>query len=134
MADVPGSANQQEQSLDEFVRDLDAPEAIPDGYFIAKSGSDYVGLSYIRARGPDPNCVEPSNAQQRLTGVLPDYRRRGIATALKINTITYARDHGFLRLLTNSDNPAMQALNAKLGFHSGPWHVYLKNVCSGEAW
>jgi len=63
-----------------------------------------------------------------LTGVLPEYRRRGIATALKVKTISYAREHGFRRIFTNSDNPAMKVLNAKLGFVSGPWRVYRKNL------
>jgi len=127
-ADVPGSEAYAEQTLDDFIREQDEPEALPDAYFIAKEGPDYVGLSHLRARGADPNCAEPFNAQQLLTGVLPGYRRRGIALALKIKTIGYARKHGFGRLFTNSSNPAMQALNAKLGFRSGPWLVYLKTL------
>jgi ribosomal protein S18 acetylase RimI-like enzyme len=127
-ADVPGSEDYAEQSLEEFIREQDEPEAMPDAYFIAKQGSNYIGLSYLRAREADPNCVEPFNVQQLLTGVLPEYRRRGIALALKLQTITYAREHGFRRILTNSSNPAMQALNAKLGFRSGPWRVYLKTL------
>jgi len=127
-ADVPGSEDYAEQSLEDCIREQDEPEAMPDAYFIAKQGSDYVGLSYLRPRNADPNCVEPFNVQQLLTGVLPEYRRRGIALALKVKTITYAREHGFRRIFTNSSNPAMQALNAKLGFRSGPWRVYLKTL------
>jgi mycothiol synthase len=70
----------------------------------------------------------PVNIQQLLTGVLSQYRRRGIAIALKVKTITYAREHGFRRIFTNSSNPAMQALNTKLGFRSGPWRVYLQTL------
>lgn len=127
-ADVPGSEDYAEQTLEEFVREQDEPEAMPDAYFIARAGSVYIGLSYLRARGSDPNCVEPHNVQQLLTGVLPECRRRGIAQALKIKTIRYACDHGFRRILTNSSNPAMRALNAKLGFRSGPWLVYHKTL------
>jgi GNAT superfamily N-acetyltransferase len=127
-ADVPGSEDYAVQSLEECIREQDEPEAMPDAYFIAKHGSHYIGLSYLRTRDADPNCVEPFNVQQLLTGVLPHYRRRGIAIALKVKTITYAREHGFRRIFTNSSNPAMQALNAKLGFQSGPWRVYLKTL------
>lgn len=130
-ADVPGSEDYAEQTLEECIREQDEPQALPDAYFIAKDGSNYVGLSYLRARDADPNCVEPFNAQQLLTGVLSCYRRRGIALALKVRTLTYAREHGFLRVFTNSSNPAMQALNAKLGFRSGPWRVYLKTLQEG---
>lgn len=127
-ADVPGSENATPQTLEDFIRELDEPQALPDAYFIAKDGADYIGLSYLRAREADPNCVEPFNAQQCLTGVLPEYRRRGIALALKVQTLTYAREHGFRRVLTNSSNPAMQALNAKFGFRPGPWRIYLKTL------
>lgn len=130
-ADVPGSEDFAEQTLEECIREQDEPQALPDAYFIAKDGANYVGLSYLRARDADPNCVEPFNAQQLLTGVLSSYRRRGIALALKVQTLTYAREHGFLRVLTNSSNPAMQALNAKLGFRSGPWRVYMKAIQAG---
>ncbi len=130
--DVPGSEDYAEQSLEECIREQDEPEAMPDAYFIAKQGHDYIGLSYLRTRDADPNCVEPYNIQQLLTGVLPQYRQRGIALALKIKTITYAREHGFHRILTNSSNPAMHALNTKLGFRSGPWLVYLKTLCQGN--
>jgi len=82
----------------------------------------------MRARDADLNCIEPSNVQQLLTGILPEYRRRGIATALKMKTIEYAHKHGFRRILTNSENPAMQALNAKLGFRPGPWFVFRKTL------
>jgi hypothetical protein len=45
-----------------------------------------------------------------------------------MQTIEYARHHGFERILTNSDNPAMRALNRTLGFRAGPWLIYSKLV------
>ena len=127
-ADVPDTDDYVEQTLEEFISEQEEPEAMPGAYFIAKQGSEYIGLSYLRPRAADPNCIEPNIVQQCLTGVLPEYRRRGIATALKVKTISYAREHGFRRIFTNSDNPAMKVLNAKLGFVSGPWRVYRKNL------
>jgi hypothetical protein len=93
-ADVPGEAPFT-QTLEEFIRDNVCPDAMPDAYFIDKSGDDYIGLSYLRERGPDANCDEPRNIQQCLTGVLREYRRRGVARALKIQTVAYAKEHGF---------------------------------------
>jgi len=127
-ADVPEMADCAGQTLEECIREQDEPQAMPDAYFIAKDGANYVGLSYMRARDADPNCREHFNIQQLLTGVLPQYRRRGIAIALKIKTIDYAREHGFRRILTNSSNPAMRALNTKLGFRAGPWLVFQKVI------
>jgi ribosomal protein S18 acetylase RimI-like enzyme len=83
------------------------------------------GIGWLLKHGFAPTRLD-GPVSLFLKGVLPEYRRHGIATALKIKTITYARERGFHRLLTNSDNPAMQALNKKLGFHSGSWRVYRK--------
>jgi ribosomal protein S18 acetylase RimI-like enzyme len=59
------------------------------------------------------------------TGILPAWRRLGLGTLLKSWQISYARRHGFTRLLTNTrqSNQAMIHLNQKFGFqviHSIP--------------
>jgi ribosomal protein S18 acetylase RimI-like enzyme len=59
------------------------------------------------------------------TGILPAWRRLGLGTLLKAWQISYARRHGFTRLLTNTrkSNQAMIRLNLKFGFqvtHSMP--------------
>jgi GNAT superfamily N-acetyltransferase len=61
---------------------------------------------------------EPEKLYQGVTGVLREYRRRGIATALKVKTIEYARNHGYRFIVTQnaSVNAEMLALNEKLGF------------------
>lgn len=50
------------------------------------------------------------------TGVHPDYRGRGIATALKARWVARARDRGVLTLTTASGNPAMLHINHRLGY------------------
>lgn len=52
-----------------------------------------------------------------VTGVLPGYRRRGIAIALKVRGLQLAASHGFRKFISNNqkDNPMLQ-LNQKLGF------------------
>jgi len=52
------------------------------------------------------------------TGVHPTARGRGIATALKVWAISFAKAEGFARVDTESheDNTAMRAVNRKLGF------------------
>jgi ribosomal protein S18 acetylase RimI-like enzyme len=52
------------------------------------------------------------------TGILPAWRRLGFGTLLKCWQISYARRHGFTRLLTNTrkSNQAMIGLNQKFGF------------------
>jgi GNAT superfamily N-acetyltransferase len=52
------------------------------------------------------------------TGVQRDYRRRGIARALKMMVTRYATDHGIERVHTDNraDNTGMLAINRELGF------------------
>jgi GNAT superfamily N-acetyltransferase len=125
---VPGSNESDCERWEEFVSKHDSTDAMPDAFFIAKHGQEYVGLSYLSPRQSDPNLDEQGIIQQSLTGVRAEYRRQRIALALKVKTISYARDHGFRRIFTNSGNPAMKALNKKLGFQSGPWLVFRKEL------
>lgn len=70
-----------------------------DGCFLAVQGDCYVGCTGVIG-----------------TAVRPDFRGRGIATALKVRAITYARDHGVSTLSTSSGSPAMLHINERLGF------------------
>jgi RNA polymerase sigma factor (sigma-70 family) len=96
---------------------LERPYVLPDAYFIAKDGDDYIGLT-------DLNLLEamPGGASIGFTGVRREYRRRGIATALKACAIEYAGQRGFrtIRALNRPAHSAMLALNQGLGFK----HLY----------
>lgn len=119
----------------EFKRKHRESDLMRDAYFVARHDDRLVGLSHLGPREPDVNVDEPGIIQQCLTGVLPLYRCRGIALALKLRTIAYCRAHGYRRLLTHSSNPAMIALNRKLNFISGPWRVFYKelpNILTGD--
>lgn len=52
------------------------------------------------------------------TGILPQFQRMGFGTLLKSWQISYARFHGFDRIVTNTrkKNRAMIALNRNFGF------------------
>jgi ribosomal protein S18 acetylase RimI-like enzyme len=92
------------------------PFALPEAYFIAKDGSRYVGESFLqRVRGA------PAELSQRVTGIDSQYRGHGIAMALKLATIAYAREQGYARITTGveSNNPGMLAINTRLGFTQG---------------
>lgn len=94
---------------------LERPYVLPDGYFIAKDGDRYIGLT-------DVNLLDavPGGVTQGFTGVLREYRRQGIATALKLQAIQFARDQGY-RIIQAFNRPVhheMLALNEKLGFQT----------------
>jgi len=92
---------------------LEMPYVLPDAYFIARHGDLYVGVS-------DVTLFEalPGGLTQRFTGVRREYRRQGIATALKLHAIEYARLHEY-KIIQSFNRPiqsAVLALNQKLGF------------------
>lgn len=96
---------------------------LPDAYFIAKRGDEYVGVS-------DVSLFEavPGGLTQGFTGVKSEYRRRGLATALRVREILYAQSHGY-QIIQSSNKPeqiAIRALNEKLGFELMFEHVLLE--------
>jgi hypothetical protein len=89
------------------------PYVLPDAYFIAKHGEAYVGVT-------DVSHFEaiPGGLTQGFTGVKREYRRQGVATALKISEMLYAQSHGY-QIIQSFNKPAQSAilaLNKKLGF------------------
>lgn len=83
----------------------------PDAVFPAKSNEQYVGLSFLSQGGTSERIVA-----QGETGVHVDWRRRGVATLLKLHAIDYARQHGYEEITTRTASPGMSALNERLGF------------------
>jgi GNAT superfamily N-acetyltransferase len=85
----------------------------PESQFIAADRDRYIGLAGVYNE-PDM----PETMFNGLTGVERDYRGRGIAMALKLLTIRYAREHGATKITTGNDarNTPMLAINHKLGY------------------
>ena len=92
---------------------LEGEKALPDAYFIAAERERYLGVSVV-VRVAD----QPAALTAGFTGVLPDYSGRGIGLGLKIETILYARAHGYSEIRTGllDENLAMLRINEKLGF------------------
>jgi RNA polymerase sigma factor (sigma-70 family) len=86
---------------------------LADACFIAKRGERYIGFT-------DLNHIEPipQGIMHGFTGVARAYRRQGIATALKLRAISYARERGYhtVRAFNLPSQPDIVALNEKLGF------------------
>lgn len=120
--DVPQPSPSTPMPFDQWVAsELEGPGFVTDAWFIALDGDAWVGVTHLVAR--------PFLDQWPvgLTGVLRSHRRRGLATALKVASVEYARDVGLRRLVTynEEDNPIL-GLNRRLGFHHRSTVIYLE--------
>lgn len=112
MHDVPHPEPVKETPFEAFVKQLHDPSLDYDGIWIAMDGDREAGGTQIH-----PNLVEPTYAATGLTGVRREYRRRGIATALKVNSMARAKARGVKKVTNdNEENNPMYQLNIELGF------------------
>jgi len=105
---------------------FDSPNLRPEGFVVAVDGDRYAGLSSLFTTQGDPDTLIVG-----FTGVARDYRRRGLALALKLLAIDYARRAGVKTLKTWNDsrNAPMLSINRALGFVRQPaWISYLKTI------
>lgn len=93
-----------------------------DTQILAAQGEDWVGLSAIGI------YKEDNHAYNAVTGVLRQYRGRGLAQALKLQTILLARREGMRYIRTHNDsrNAPMLTINRKLGYipESGVYRIF----------
>jgi mycothiol synthase len=85
----------------------------PEGTYVALAGDEIVGFAGLHRDGDRPDRAENS-----LTAVRRDRRRRGIASLLKPMTIAWAAEHGVREIYTwtQRGNDAMRAVNESLGY------------------
>jgi GNAT superfamily N-acetyltransferase len=73
--------------------------------------------------------------ENELTGVTRAYRRRGIALALKLRTIAYAKAHGcpVIRTWNASTNGVILSINDRLGFVRQPAAIHFVKIFKAES-
>ncbi len=122
--DIPGSTGVQPFE-DWKAQEIDKPSKRPELCFLALAGDEVVGYATLHVFGDE--CFHGLTATRR------DWRRRGVASALKRAEIAAALRAGFRRLLTESEerNEPMRRLNEKLGFVPAPqWStVVMRGPC-----
>jgi GNAT superfamily N-acetyltransferase len=99
---------------------LEGPGAVPDALVAALSGNQVVGYTGLRRRGASSPIAE-----NMLTAVRAEWRRRGIATALKREQVARARAAGIEQIFTTNDetNTGMRGVNSLLGYRPAPAHI-----------
>jgi len=124
--DIPGVT--EWMSFDDFESAICGADWYrPEGQLAAIDGEAFVGIAAVKL------VAQTHGSYNLVTGVLRDYRRRKIALALKLAAIRYARLNGAEYIRTNNDslNPAILALNTKLGYQPQPGKLILK--CAGQS-
>jgi GNAT superfamily N-acetyltransferase len=119
---MPPGEVRVEMPFEEWLSYEEHPSNLEDGYFIALADGQPVGVSSLWLSLDDPELLRTG-----LTGVRRAYRRRGIAFALKLRALEYARQRaGVKRVITDnaSLNRPMLAINEALGFAKQPAWVH----------
>ncbi len=125
--DVPSTEPFAKPTVAEFeemvLRD---PALDEEAFFIALAADgSMIGMSNLWRNDPEGKRLDTG-----LTGVIRSYRRRGIATALKMRTIQYAQASGAETIQTsNEEESPMFVLNQRLGFEPKPaWVDFVRET------
>jgi GNAT superfamily N-acetyltransferase len=121
--DIPHTDQLTRQPFAVWAQRFDNPNFLPDGNLIALDGDHYVGISTLWAAGGTADLYTGT------TGVLREYRKHGLATALKVRALAWAKESGapYVRTWNEVNNDGMLNINFRLGFVRLPQWVEI--VC-----
>lgn len=119
--DVPTTQPWLPEMYEDFVERMNSPDRPHDRFWIACDGDRPVAMSFLRfppVRG---------GVWTGYTCSHPEYRRRGLARAVKLQTLAQAIELGIPRVLTDNDteNAPMLHINETLGYDRRPGFVSL---------
>jgi GNAT superfamily N-acetyltransferase len=125
--DVPATDRWRRMKLSEYV-DLvhKSPRVIPDAWFIAKHGGEYIGESFLMKGEGYPKFITTG-----FTCVIREFRGKGVATSLKLRGLLWAKKRGVscVKTWNDSQNAAILSLNRKLGFRRyATWGKFEKDM------
>jgi GNAT superfamily N-acetyltransferase len=123
--DIPHEDTPTQVPFEEWCKRFTNPNFIADGNFVALDGDKYIGISVLWKNQSNDELGTGT------TGVLREYRKRGIATALKVRALTYAKERGTsaVRTWNEMNNNGMLGINFRLGFVRQPaWISFLKEL------
>ncbi len=128
-ADVPSTESHTPADRDTWIKRVrDNPNMIAEAFAIAvdEAAGTYVGVSNLWRQQ-----AAPEELHTGLTGVRREFRRKGVATAMKLRSLRWAKEEGFRLVKTwnATGNEGMLAINDALGFQRQPaWIDYVVDL------
>jgi GNAT superfamily N-acetyltransferase len=119
--DIPGEEDYAGIPAQEFrTTFVEMPGMSPETFWVALDGDTMVGMAPLQRRGE-------GYADNAYTAVARAYRGRGIARAMKLQSVEWARKNGIQYIITGNDpaNKPMLAINIDLGYQFLPANVQL---------
>jgi GNAT superfamily N-acetyltransferase len=130
LQDVPSPDPLTRSSLEVFEqRMFKSPSFLPEAQYIALDGGQWVGMTGLWRSEAAPHLLYTG-----LTGVVRTHRRRGIAIAMKLRAIDFAKQYGAATIETdNEEGNPMYQINLRLGFEPQPAWLEFEKKLSASA-
>lgn len=127
--DIPTTVPHAPESLESFMKWLSSPGLHADRLWVAREGQAIVGMSVLEY----PPGV--GNVWTDYTGTSRSVRGRGVARALKCETVTQAIALGVKHVRTKNDgeNAPILHLNEEMGYTRIPGHIQLHKQVAESA-
>lgn len=117
--DAPGMEGKTQPEFDVMKKQFESIDR--EGFILAVDGGRWVAMSLI---------IKESDEMyyNSLTGVHREYRGKGLARAVKLKAIEFAKQQGakFIRTHNDSNNIPMLHVNEKLGYEKKPGLYFLE--------
>jgi len=110
-------------------RALESPKFLPELNLFALDGDRFIGISNFWRDESE------GHVGTGLTGVISEYRRLGLATALKVRALAAAKAAGYKKTRTwnAAENAGMLGINRRLGFEPRPAWIFVEKVLDAAA-
>jgi GNAT superfamily N-acetyltransferase len=124
--DVPRIDPYTSMTFESFRDMVTGPGYVPEACFLAKDGDRWIGMSNIFR-----SEAEPAVLYTGFTATRREYRGKGIAWALKVRAVGWAKAGGYreLRTWNSTLNAPMLSINVRLGFVKQPaWITFGRDL------